>query len=306
MRYQKNGYKFTYNKSLKWDCHNRRCFQHNAGCVRFALRAPLSPLARRYAPVKLMRNFLGFIILLLLVSCTTVDVNKEYTEASENLDKDPVKAYKLLNHAAEQGHTEAMALLGAELLMACNGGGFNNPKSDRCWKISKDNKKAMNYLLKAAENGSSYANEWLVTIYTSGFPGLEELKNETNAFYWANRNTDNARGLCTVAQMHEAGIGTEKNIQKAEKYYNESIKIGKGEEAEFWVEKSAEAIAKMYASGGNGLNKDCEKSSRYLTKVVIECTSYYISWYEREITSLRSSGNCVNEYQSLESLCPNT
>ena len=138
MRYQKNGYKFTYNKSLKWDCHNRRCFQHNAGCVRFALRAPLSPLARRYAPVKLMRNFLGFIILLLLVSCTTVDVNKEYTEASENLDKDPVKAYKLLNHAAEQGHTEAMALLGAELLMACNGGGFNNPKSDRCWKISNE------------------------------------------------------------------------------------------------------------------------------------------------------------------------
>lgn len=46
------NHKLLPNKSLKGTAPTGAASQYCAVCVRFALRAPLSPLALRYAPIK--------------------------------------------------------------------------------------------------------------------------------------------------------------------------------------------------------------------------------------------------------------
>ena len=88
----------------------------------------------------------------------------------------------------------------------------------------KDEKKAYNWYLKAAEHGNVDGQYNLAYMYEKG---IGTIKNLEKAFYWYKKSAEqeNPDALNRLGYLYEKGIGITKDLARAKECYNKCNKI---------------------------------------------------------------------------------
>lgn len=170
---------------------------------------------------------------------------------------------------------------------------------------AKDQKKAIDYLHKAAQLGSTEAMTKLGKLYyASGFVNRTCLgRDYQKAHAWFVKAGKNADALDALGHMYKEGLGVEKNEQLAHKYFDEWISLyaskaqAGDKEAQFqlgnfyldglhhssneelalqWLEKSAEQdyipaleiLAPIYLYGGEKIQAMPDKAQKLYARLI--------------------------------------
>ena len=168
---------------------------------------------------------------------------EELYAAEDDEEKDLEEIAELMKMAADKGSAIAQCDYGVFLV---NGEG-----------VEKDEKTALEYWKKSAENNFAPALHKVAVCYLQGYCGEE--KDEKKAFDYFMRAAEGGvkDSMFNVALFYQNGVGTEPDVNKAFE----------------WIKKAAEAeqpqacylLAMHYMTGTNGLPVDKEKSIALLT-----------------------------------------
>ncbi|RIB08295.1 hypothetical protein C2G38_2271551 [Gigaspora rosea] len=122
--------------------------------------------------------------------------------------------------------------------------------------VKKDEKKAFEYYLKAAELGNPVAMNDVGLCYKYGI-GVEI--NYQNAFQYRMKFADlgDAYGMCGVGLHYDNGIGVDQDYNKAFEYYEKAANMG--------VNGAMSNVAKSYRNG-IGTKKDIQKANYWFRK----------------------------------------
>ncbi|RIB23852.1 kinase-like domain-containing protein [Gigaspora rosea] len=91
--------------------------------------------------------------------------------------------------------------------------------------VKKDEKKAFEYYMKAAELENSDAMNDVSLCYKQG---IGVVRNYQKSFEYCKRSADlgNARGMCSVGKRYKYGEGVDQDYNKAFEYYKKSANMG--------------------------------------------------------------------------------
>lgn len=139
--------------------------------------------------------------------------------------------------------------------------------------LSKDCKKGVHFLTRAAENNHPAAQFKLSSMYYKGLTGEQSFEK---AFYWEKRAADEneyAPAMNGLAWLYRAGLGCKRNLKEAQRWYKKAIDKGylnacrslaevfemflQSDDMIKWLEKSADLndayacykLAKIYKDG---------------------------------------------------------
>ena len=117
--------------------------------------------------------------------------------------------------------------------------------------VGKNEKMACYWFEKAAEQGDIYAQYCLGFNYYSG-KGVE--KDENKCFYWINKaaNKGNPSAQVKLGNYYEQGIGVSKDLRKAAEYYMKAAKQGK---------VIGQCQLGFYFLNGTGVDKDVSQAA---------------------------------------------
>ncbi|RIB16832.1 hypothetical protein C2G38_2038257 [Gigaspora rosea] len=119
--------------------------------------------------------------------------------------------------------------------------------------VEKDEKKAFEYYMQAAELGDSSAMQ-NVSLYGTGV----EI-NYQKSFEYCKRSADlgNAYGMCSVGNRYKQGQGVAQDQNKAFEYYEKSANIG--------IKEAMYNVARCYRNG-IGTKRDIQSANYWFTK----------------------------------------
>ncbi|RIB25227.1 hypothetical protein C2G38_2013067, partial [Gigaspora rosea] len=122
--------------------------------------------------------------------------------------------------------------------------------------VEKDEKKAFEYYMKAAELGNSNAMQCVSSCYRYR-AGVE--RNYQKSFEYCKRSADlgNAYGMCSVGYSYEFGQGIYQDYNKAFVYYKKSANLG--------VRGAMYNVAGCYRNG-IGTKRDIQSANYWFTK----------------------------------------
>ena len=146
--------------------------------------------------------------------------------------------------AAENGHTNAKALLGNLYYSGSN-------------QVEPDQVEAVKWFRAAAEDGDSSAQGMLGSFYLSG-ECVDQDDQEAAKWFGASAEQGDPNGLYDLGQCYEHGAGVEGNKEKAFRCYEKSYELD--EESPAVV-----ALARCY-TGGIGVEKNIDKAIELLRK----------------------------------------
>ena len=120
--------------------------------------------------------------------------------------------------------------------------------------LTERHKKEMGWALLAAEAGDPFSMYQVAVAYHFGYPCE---KDDIQAFIWATRGAEEGRSECNwlLGILYENGEGCEKSILKAVEHYDAAAQRG--------ILAAIGRLAVLYRDGGEGLEPDMEKSTRY-------------------------------------------
>ncbi|CAG8605988.1 4058_t:CDS:2 [Acaulospora colombiana] len=124
--------------------------------------------------------------------------------------------------------------------------------------LKKDEKKAFQIFMDAAEDGSSWAQSCVGHCYYSG-RGVDE-RDESKAFEWNFKSAKNGSlvGQCNLGYYYQGGIGTEFNEQEGFQLYLQAAEAGNIEAA---------YVAGYCYEVGKGVGKDERKTFEWYLKL---------------------------------------
>lgn len=148
-----------------------------------------------------------------------------------------VEAIKWYRKAAEQGHVRAQNSLG---IMYRFGLG-----------VGKDSQEAAKWLTAAAEQGDSKGQENIAMMFLDG-DGV--IQSDEQAVYWLTKaaRQGQMKSQLTLGLMTLAGRGIKKDEQQGMDWIMQSANQG--------YPQAAEAVAKAYADGLYGVEKDLQQA----------------------------------------------
>lgn len=164
----------------------------------------------------------------------------EFSMVKCDRQDDIEKGKQYLELSCEQGH-----------LTACDqiGDGYEYGKNG----YPKDPAKSIHYEIKSCDNGNG------ITCALLGFYYLDKVKDKSEAFKYfsmsCNIPESRQKSCFTIALMHEQGVGTEKNLQKAISVHEENCNINESQ-------RSCQHLGVIYRDK----IKDTPKSKAYFQK----------------------------------------
>lgn len=147
--------------------------------------------------------------------------NENITEPGKHAAQEGIKLYaeekyeeakEFLERAAEEGNTDAKALLGKMHVLGHGG--------------AQDVKKGLDYLEDAAERGSAYAMAELGEFYVLGKHGVEKATDKGLALIRKSIDTGGYYGHLAMSRLYAAGEGVEHSVEKATEHVEEAGKRG--------------------------------------------------------------------------------
>ncbi|RIB05600.1 hypothetical protein C2G38_2047481, partial [Gigaspora rosea] len=166
--------------------------------------------------------------------------------------------------------------------------------------VEKDEKKAFEYYIKAAELGNSDAMNDLFLCYYYGI-GVE--RNYQKSFEYCKRSADlgNAHGMCSVGNCYMYGYGVDQDYNKAFEYYKKSANMS--------VDAAMYNAARCYRNG-TGTKRDIQsanyrfrkyksllitnKSSDHINpelKKILDDERFKLSWIDyNELRNIKEKG----------------
>lgn len=129
--------------------------------------------------------------------------------------RDYKKAFEWANKAAEHGDINAQNNLGMHYKYGLG--------------VKKSDTKALFWFKKAAEQGSHGAQSNLGDLYEKGGIGVKQ--DYQKSLYWNRKSAEQGgkTGLFNMGYMYENGLGVEKNLDIAKKWYAQSCQAGDNE-----------------------------------------------------------------------------
>ncbi|MCR4598235.1 MAG: toll/interleukin-1 receptor domain-containing protein [Acetatifactor sp.] len=126
------------------------------------------------------------------------------------------------------------------------------------WGVTKDEKKAVEWYRKGAENNQSYCFEKVAQIYYFG--QLSTEKNVDEAFAWAKKGAESGNAYCMylVGCMYKNAEGTEKDLSTANAWFAKGAKAGN----RFAMYEYASALE----NGSDGVEKNEEEANKWYLK----------------------------------------
>ena len=115
-----------------------------------------------------------------------------------------------------------------------------------------DQVEAVKWFRKAAENGSADAPRLLGAAYAEGRGGLPVDKKLAFQCFLKSAERGNAQAQFTVGKAYEEGDGVARNAVEAVKWYEKSSRT---------FVNAAEALARIYEEGRDGVPKDSVKAA---------------------------------------------
>lgn len=127
--------------------------------------------------------------------------------------KDEYKAEMFLKCASKNGHPRAQFQMAVYYSIGTE-------------RILKNDKKALRLWQSSAEKGDSHSQWNLVQIFEKGMYGVSS--NHKGAHVWLTKmctQHDNARAFTRLGMYYKKGIGCEKNIINAAKWFYQAVKL---------------------------------------------------------------------------------
>ena len=126
------------------------------------------------------------------------------------------------------------------------------------WGVAKDDQKALEWYLKAAEGNNTYALERLAKAYY--FENLSVKKNVDEAFKWALKGAENGNAYCMylVGCFYRGGEGTEQDLIAANDWFAKGAKAGD----QYAMYDYAKALEK----GSEGIEQNEEEAIKWYLK----------------------------------------
>ncbi len=168
------------------------------------------------------------------------------------------KGSEALIQKAEQGDAKSQCELGINYHFGWGG-------------LPQDDKSAVNYFRKAADQGYGDAQYWLGFCYSGGY-GVQ--KDETQAFNWYKKSADNGndRGQLRLGEAYFRGEGVACDRSKAIIWYQKSAEQGN---------KEAQYNLGHFYEEGLGVTKDNKKAD-YWYQEVLKKEGFWANVLKRE------------------------
>jgi len=163
----------------------------------------------------------------------------------EGINQDYKEAFKYFKLAADQGNSDALYYLGYSY---SNGQGIN-----------QDYKEAFKYFKLAADQGIIDALYYLGYLYSEG-EGINQDHKEAFKYFNLAADQNNASALYKLGNYYEIGFDSiEKNIDKAQFYYNKLINFNKG--------KAYHGLGRIYLTSPKRIS-DTKTGLKYLEEAI--------------------------------------
>jgi len=207
------------------------------------------------------------------------DSAQEQYETAEELHKsgNVQEAFKYYMYAAEQGHADAQACVGAgyftgecgetdyeEALKwvhksveqeSANGQYLLAIAHYEGYGVPKDEKEAMKLLKLSAEQGGEHAQQYLGTMYENGI-GVTQSYNEAFKWYQKAAEQGDAEAQNSLGVLYSRGLGVTENNEEAFKWFNKAA-----EQGQVWGQFN---LGTMYY-GGYGVKQSNTEAEKYFS-----------------------------------------
>jgi TPR repeat protein len=144
----------------------------------------------------------------------------------EGIEKNYEEGFKWCSKASEQGEANSQYLMG----------GLYREDNDKIIVVSKDNKEAIRWYKKSAENRCEEAQDELGDIYYNG-ELVEKDYKEAIRWYRKAAEQGNKNSQFRLGYIYKNGLGIEKDYKEAFKWYKKAADQGHNSAKEFLRDK---------------------------------------------------------------------